>query len=362
MEEHKKLELEYDRNLLNKIFDDLDNRYITLFLYIIRKDLFKNIIDEKLIDAYNHILSLDEVYKGNILSFFDENFINIATDLGIFKNIRNINDFDQKEHDFIIKLGENPIIIRDNTILVPEEILFMIISRKFKKITKRNYNLALLRLKGVRCEVSSIIHPFIYEIGEKNYTLSDDLYNLLDPLGNIYRAIKVELTIEKFYEKFTQIQNRIINVIQIFDIFINRREIIKKINNILKDSDLELEYVNKKEETKNTKFKEQKLLFHEIEIQIKITENKGFKLKLSNSNYQKLINYRTQMKNIEEQILEMRKNYSLKNKKYNYLEFIKNISEKEHNIQNGLISLREEIKVVKSLVNLMENDIKVIED
>ena len=41
--EHNNLSLEHDNNLINKIMDDINNRYIILFLYIIRNDLFQDL-------------------------------------------------------------------------------------------------------------------------------------------------------------------------------------------------------------------------------------------------------------------------------------------------------------------------------
>ena len=82
--EHKNLALEYDKALIEKILEDLDMRYIILFLYIIRNDLFKNLTEVELINSYEKILILDEIYKNNIITFWNEDFIEIAIDLGLF--------------------------------------------------------------------------------------------------------------------------------------------------------------------------------------------------------------------------------------------------------------------------------------
>jgi hypothetical protein len=44
--EHKNLTLEYDKNLIEGVIDDKNTRYIILFLYIIRNDLFKDLMRE----------------------------------------------------------------------------------------------------------------------------------------------------------------------------------------------------------------------------------------------------------------------------------------------------------------------------
>ena len=162
--EHNQLTLEEDIQLINNILDDIDMRYIILFLYVIRNDLLKDLSDETLIESYNKILALDEIYKSNITSIWDEDFTEIYIDLGLMKNIRSKREFDQKDDDFIIKLGVETITIEQNTISVPDDSLFLILKKKFKNLTRRNFNLSLTRLKGVRCEKSNIIHSLIFEI------------------------------------------------------------------------------------------------------------------------------------------------------------------------------------------------------
>ncbi|KKM84649.1 hypothetical protein LCGC14_1296990, partial [marine sediment metagenome] len=43
--EHNRLTLEEDIQLINNILDDIDMRYIILFLYVIRNDLLKDLSD-----------------------------------------------------------------------------------------------------------------------------------------------------------------------------------------------------------------------------------------------------------------------------------------------------------------------------
>jgi len=344
-----------DKNLINKILDDINSRYLILFLYIIRNDLFKNLTDQRIIDVYNLIMSREEVDKEAILSFWSGVFIKTAIDLGLFRNIRSFREFKQKENDFIVKFGNETITIKENTIMTPADTLFRIISKKFKPLTKRDFNLALTRLKGVRCESTGTIHPFIYEIGDQNYTLAEDLYNILNNYEKIYLAIKADYTIETFYERFKETLDKVIDLIEIFDNILNRKIIIKKINKIIEPNNIELEF-RKDEESKD---KEERLNFSELTIKLKVPDG-TIKLKLSNSNYQSLIEIRSQLQNISAQLIEMKTYYSTKEKKYNYLKYVESIIEREKEIQESLIAFREEIKRVKSRLELIEMDIKEI--
>lgn len=353
--EHKQLSLEVDKNLINKILDDINSRYLILFLYIIRNDLFKNLTDQRIIDVYNLIMSREEVDKEAILSFWSGDFIKTAIDLGLFRNIRSFREFKQKKNDFIVKFGNETITIKENTIMTPADTLFRIISKKFKPLTKRDFNLALTRLKGIRCEGTGTIHPFIYEIGVQNYTLAEDLYNILNNYEKIYLAIKAEYTIETFYERFKETLDKVIDLIEIFDNILNRKIIIKKINKIIEPNNIELEF-RKDEESKD---KEERLNFSELTIKLKVPDG-TIKLKLSNSNYQSLIEIRSQLQNISAQLTEMKTYYSTKEKKYNYLKYVESIIEREKEIQESLIAFREEIKRVKLRLELIEMDIKEI--
>lgn len=351
--EHKNLTLEYDRDLINKILDDIDMRYIVLFLYVVRNDLFEDLKDQDVIDSFDRVLILDEVYKGNLNTFWKEEFIEVALDLGLIKNIRSKREFEAKDDDFIIKLGEETIRIEQNTIIIPDDIIFLMIFKKFKFLTKRNFNLALTRLKGVRCETSSVIHPFIFEIGEDNYCLSDDLYNVLDQFGNIYQAIKIEVTIESFYQRFKELVDKIDEFIQIFDPILNNKNTIKKINKAIEENKDIIKFLREEKVKLSDKFE-----FDDID-----KNNSTFKD--WNANLIKLLSYKYKIKKIDDKLSEIKKYYSGKEKKYGYLDFIEKVSFNEDNIvdniQEELISLRKKIvKINDNFSKLTKKEIKLL--
>ena len=351
--EHKNLAMEYDRNLINKILDDIDMRYIILFLYIIRNDLFENLTDQKIIDSYLRVLILDEIFKGNLLNFWKESFLEVSIDLGLIRNIRSLREFEVKEDDFIVKLGNETIEIEENTIIVPEEIIFLMIRKKFKFLTKRNFNLALTRLKGVKCEVTSTIHPFLYEIDEDNYCLSDDLYNILDQFGNIYQAIKIEVTVEGFYERFRDIKDKNNNLIDIFDPVLNNKKIFEKILKAIEENKNIIDFLKCEKIKLSDKFN-----FEDINRNAPIfTKWKSTLLEL--------LKNKVQLDKIEKKLLEIKNFYSGKKKKFSYLEFIEKVSFNEENIvdiiANLLKSLREEIIELNSKISKFnKKDIKLL--
>ncbi len=351
--EHKNLSLEYDKNLINKILDDINLRHIILFSYVIRNDLFEDLKDVNLIKSYERVLILDDIFKGNLLNFWDKNFIEIVIDLGLFKNIRSIREFEQKGDDFIIKMGEETVTIEKNTIMIPIDTLFLMITKKFKFLTKRNFNLALTRLKGVRCETTSAIHPFIFEIGEKDYALSDDLYYILDQYGNIFQAIKIEITIEGFYQRFEEIGNKLSEFLIIFDPILNNKNTIKKINKGFEENKDIVKYLKDENINLSDKFNTDKI----------DKDNEIYKT--WNSKLLQLLKSRVQIKKIEEKLMEIKNFYSGKKKRYSYLEFIEKVSFNEDNIvdniQDTLLALRKElIKINDEISKTTKKEIKLL--
>jgi len=353
--EHKNLSLEYDKNLINKILDDINMRYIILFQYIIRNDLFEDLNNKKLNESYERILILDDIFKANVINFLgdNQNFIEVAIDLGLFKNIRSLREFEQKDNDFILKMGEETITIEKNTIMVPEDTLFLMITKKFKFLNRRNFNLALTRLKGVRCEISSGIHSFIFEIGQGDYTLSDDLYYILDQYGNIYQAIKIEITIEGFYQRFEEIAKKLEGFIELFDPALNSESIVKFIHKAIEENKEIFEYLKEEKVKLSDKFKSKEDI---KDAQI---------YKEWNSKLKQLLQLRFQIKTIDKKLLEIKNYYSGKNKKYGYLEFIEKVSFNEDSIvdkiQNSLLTLRNElIEINNELSKLTKKEIKLL--
>jgi len=351
--EHTNLSLEHDKSLIERILDDLEMRYIILFLYIIRNDLFKDLKDSKIIGSYERVIILDEIFKNNVLNFWEESFIEIAIDLGLFKNIRSIREFNHKEGDFIIRLGEETITIENDKISVPDHTLFLMINKKFNFLTRRNYNLALIKLKGVKCQNSNFIHRFISQMGENDYTISDDIYYILDQFGNVYQAIKIEITIEGVHQKYLDMKEKINEYIDIFEPKLTSKSVLKKIFEAIKSEKDIFKYLRDEKIELPDKFN-----FDEDTERNEIGNDWYFKLMA-------LLNTRFRMEQLDEKILDTKKIYSGKDKKFNYLEFIEKVSFNEENIvnkiQNVLLNLREDlIEINKDLQVVTKKELKLL--
>lgn len=351
--EHKKLSIEYDLNLIDKTLDDKDMRYIILFLYILRNDLFKDFTDTDLIESYERILILDDIYKSNIEQFWGREFIEIAIDLGLFKNIRSIQEFDQKDDDFIIKLGEETLTLENEMIMIPDDLLYLMIHKKFKNISRRDFNLAITKLKALKCEKANIIHPFIFQIDEHDFTISDDLYYILDQYGNIYQAIKIEITIQGFEERFIEIRDSVRDMIGIFDPILTTKPVLQKISKAIQNNKEIIPYL-----------KDEKIKLPDKFNTDKIDENNEIYRTWSDKLHSLLL-INNELYVLEKKLNEIKSIYSGKNKKNSYLQFIEKVSFNEDNIlatvQEKLIALRDDIVQIKSKISdLTKKDLKLL--
>ena len=330
--EHNKLSLEYDRNLINTFLNNKKTKYIILYLYIIRKELFNN-LDHNLINSYEKILILDDIYKNNVELLWDPKFIDMVIDLGLFKNVRSRLEYDQKDGDFILRMGENTVTIEKNTILTPLNTLFNMILKRFKSLSQREFELGITQLKEVRCESTGIIHHFIYEVGENDYILSDDLYNILDQYGNIYQAIKIEPTADGLLLICKEILEKIANILNIFDPILNNENIFKILVKVLE--------INK----------EEKLEINELVLKVNFS-GEDIIIAISNSDFLILSNYKDEMGVINKQIFDIKSNYT---SNQNYLEFLERLPSDINGIRKSLIELRDNVIGAKNAVLDLES-------
>ena len=351
--EHNNLSLDVDEDLINKILEDIDMRYIIMFLYVIRNDLLDDLSNQNLIDSYERILLLDEIYKDNVIKFWDKEFINTAIDLGLFKNIRSLREFEQKAGDFLLKLGEETITIENNVVSIPDDTLYLCITKKFKSIARRDFNLALTKLKGVSCQKTNVIHPFLYEIGEHDYTISDDLYYILDQFGNVFQAIKIEHTIEGFLERYNEIEQKLTQYIEIFDPVLNSKPTVKKVHSAIEQGKDIIIYL------KDEKIKLSEKFDYEKVDKSQVIFKKWF------SALNLILNERMKLNFIRKKLDDLRRYYTGKNKKNAYLSFIEKISFNEENIvkdiQDQLIDLRKEvIEINEKISNFNKKDLRLL--
>ena len=198
-----------------------------------------------------------------------------------------------------------------------------------------------------------MIHSFIYKIGEKDITLSGDIYEILDQFGNIYQTIKIETTIEGFYKNFREIFDKILEFIDIYDPSLNKKITIKKINKAIENNKNIIKFL----------IDEKTPLLEKFEFD-KIDNNEKL-FKDWYSQLVELLNFRYKMDNINEDLEKIRCYYTGKNKKNSYLEFIEKISFDEDNInekiKNELVTLKDKIVDINKIIKpLTKKQVKLL--
>ena len=88
-EEHSTLDLDYDRILLEDVFDSPNLRYVALYMYIIRKDLFQDLLDDDIIEQFETITSLDEPTVEDLIRICTGDFIRALFQYKFITNICN---------------------------------------------------------------------------------------------------------------------------------------------------------------------------------------------------------------------------------------------------------------------------------
>ena len=382
--EHTKLSIEFDKDLLIKILDDVNNRYIVLFLTVIREELFRNFdpeilfsdikkkekkIDDndeaeeekeegdEIIEKFERVFNLYEIFKTNLDRYWGESFSCTWIDLGLCINIRNSHGFDELDDDYIFKM-EKPIKIQKSgdhyIIIVPDETLFRIIKKKFKFLTKRDFNSALIRLKGVSCEYSGVIHALISEIGENDYSLSEELYDIIVERGNAYYVINMELKIEKFHERLNELIETKNEFVEIFDSIFTTKSAIKVIKKAFEENKDPIKYLK---ESKIIKLSE-KFSYDNLD------KNSDIFVKWHDMLIE-LLNFHYQMENIETKFLEIKSIYHGKKKEFSYLDFIEKVSYNEDGIEDRIKNILEDLRnqiipIRDKLDSISKKDLKLL--
>jgi len=348
-EEHSTLDLDYDRILLEDVFDSPNLRYVSLYMYIIRKDLFQDLLDDDIIEQFETITSLDEPTVENLIRICTGDFIRALFQYKFITNIRSYKIFQSKGNDVKIKFAKGLNLTHEDISDSEEEVhiffnevyLERVLAPIIPEMTQTRILESLERLRAMMCPKSSMIHELVHKYGDF-YVIDDDFYYIIEEFGNPYQALRIELMIRAMSKKYKEIESNINKVLTQFDSSIVKSPIMKKLKQA-KEKGKE-DYVKYLVEKSRKKTLPQKfwIEFPENEIPDKYIEwknslNQLFKLKLN-------------FFDIDLKMDELRAHYSGKNQKMTYIEFIQkstydedDISEK---IKNLLIDARNSLKEI----------------
>ncbi|MHA1473793.1 MAG: hypothetical protein ACTSQ5_01260 [Promethearchaeota archaeon] len=348
-EEHTTLDLEYDRMLLEDVFDSPNLRYVSLYMYIIRKDLFQDLLDDDIIEQFETITSLDEPTVENLIRICTGDFIKALFQYKLITNIRSYEMFQSKGNDVKIRFAKGLKLTHDEISESEEEVhiffnevyLERVLAPVVQEMTQTRIRESLERLRAMMCPKSSIIHELVHKYGDF-YVIDDDFFYIIEEFGNPYQALRIEIMIRAMSKKYKEIESNINGVLKQFESSIVKAPIMKKLKQA-KEKGIE-DYVKYLVEKSR-----KKTLPHKFWVEFPENEIPDNYLKWKNS-LNELFKLKLIFIDIDLKMDELRAHYSGKNQKMTYLKFIQkstydedNISEK---IKNLLIDARNSLKEV----------------
>ncbi|MHA1511670.1 MAG: hypothetical protein ACTSRX_08120, partial [Promethearchaeota archaeon] len=348
-EEHTTLDLEYDRMLLEDVFDSPNLRYVSLYMYIIRKDLFQDLLDDDIIEQFETITSLDEPTVENLIRICTGDFIKALFQYKLITNIRSYEMFQSKGNDVKIRFAKGLKLTHDEISESEEEVhiffnevyLERVLAPIIPEMTQTRILESLERLRAMMCPKSSMIHELVHKYGDY-YVIDDDFFYIIEEFGNPYQALRIEIMIRAMSNKYKEIESNINGVLKQFESSIVKAPIMKKLKQAKeKGKEDYVKYLVEKSRKKT--------LPHKFWVEFPENEIPDNYLKWKNS-LNELFKLKLIFIDIDLKMDELRAHYSGKNQKMTYLKFIQkstydedNISEK---IKNLLIDARNSLKEV----------------
>lgn len=348
---HETLELDIDRDLLNDVFDEPTMRYILLYMYLVRFNVFRNLEDENLTIAFDKIS--DPTFQQNLTikymrTLLPEEIIREMFAFNMIRNLRNYSQFEDNDDDFVVKLVDVYIGESLENVLFAEEALLAIIKPFFPIITPKQISDGLRKLRAIMCQSTNVMHPLVHKYGN-DYALDNDLYDILFLLGNPYLALRLELLVVDVEEKIKDIDSKIEKYMKIFYNDALRKGFINKISKAAKWADEPgkdrriLDYIIMKSRNLPDKFEPPEMV-----------KNMEIYQKWQNQ-FDEILRFKNQVNGAYDLIDNVKSYYSGPNQKMSYLTFIEEVTDNEEEtsalIKKSLLEIREKLKQAYEFIN-----------
>ncbi|WP_457558390.1 hypothetical protein [Candidatus Harpocratesius sp.] len=369
--EHTTLDLDFDRPLLEDVFDAPDLRYVSLYMYIIRKELFEDMLNDDLLDSFEILLSLEEPTVEDLKKHCSSDFIKNLIQFHLITNIKSYQMLETKANHYKIRIAPGLKIAHESLneeeeeihIFMSESVIERIIAPIIPEMTQSKVLKALNRLRGMMCPRSSTIHALVHKYGDY-WVLDDDFYYIIDELGNPFQALRIELMIRQMAQKYKEIRNRIDGCLSIFYSELPKAKVMKKF----------IQYQKKltQKTTSNvpdyykilTQKSRKKILPNKFQLEFESSEIPSifndWKKKLNT-----LIDLRIKFDNINVEMEKLQAYYSGKNQIMPYITFIQKSTFDEDDIsskiRDSLLDARNKLKYIShQLDQFSEKDLKIL--
>jgi len=254
MESHNAIDIDLDREMLESVFDDPTIRYILLHMFLVRMHIFQNLEDDDIVEGFERLDRIGDPSVKELQESLPKDIIEELFAYHLIKNIESYTVFEQKPPEFIIKLLSDEVYIEGEKVMFSAEGLLRIIKPYFPIVTLKKINDSLKKLRGIPCEISNITHSLVHKYDE-DYSLDDELYEILFFLGNPYLSLRLERFVVEIESKINELENSINTYLKIFHSDIVNTKFIQKIKKAVQQENVEIfEYVVSKSRNLPIKF------------------------------------------------------------------------------------------------------------
>ena len=336
------LDFEIDKDMLDDVFDDPETRYVLLYMYLVRSNVYRNLEDDDLNEAFQSLYTIkdnDTIYVEN-LKILPEEIIEEMFAYGLILNIKNFNIFKAKPRDDEVRFDDGVFIEGENLLFSPE-VLLRIIKPNFPVITLKKIVNVLNRMRSMMCMVSNATHPLVHKYNE-DFALDEELFNLIFLLGNPYLALRLEKLIVSVEIKSKELENQLDSFLKVFYNEATKGKFLTKLKTAI-------------EKSKDKDF------FNYIIVKSKILPKKFNPKKKSDlykewrKNFSSFLKLKYDFIEIYKNIDVIKSLFSGKNQKMSYLDFIEEVSNNEEeisqNIRKSLLKIRSKLKEVNDMTS-----------
>ncbi len=234
-EAHQDLDMVYDRQLLEDVLDSKDLRYIVLYMFELRKELFQDLLDDDLIQSFDTLMNLEEPTIQDVRKICSNAFIKDLIRFHVISNIKNYKIFQMKAEDYTIRFARGIRLLHQELdeldeeihIFFSEEFLLRIISPDIPEITLIKIHKALERMRAMMCPKTPVVHPLVHKYGDE-WVIDDKFYYILEELGNPYQALRIELMIRQMSDKYKDISEKLDKYLQLFHPDLSKAKLVNK--------------------------------------------------------------------------------------------------------------------------------------
>jgi hypothetical protein len=319
-------------------------------MFLVRSNVFIDLEDDEITKGFEDLYNLNEITVKDLVLVFSGEIIENLFEFNLIRNIRDYKSFQSKPDNATVMLHDG-VYLDAEKVLFSEEGLLSIIKPNFPIVTLSKIKKTLNTLRTTSCFVSNATHPLVHKY-KGDYTIDEELFQILLLLGNPYLALRLERLVVDLQENSKKIELQLNKYLKIMYSDVFKGSFIKKLekaNEKSKDGNI-LDYIVKKSRNLPKKFNPTK---------ITETFNNWF------GKFNRFLSMKNDFISINNEFQKVKNFYSGPDQKMSYIDFIVGVTENEDQIssdfKNSLLKIRENLKEIKKSIDFTsEKELKLL--